>query len=676
MVVTPPSLALVAAVLAGALAWAAPALSKSAASEPAAPSAFRVAPCAQVVGYTLDRLSCGYLDVQESAQGRDLALAVAIIAAAKQDSAKEPVVFAHGGPGGDVVAAAHSFMRHPMTRTRSLILFDQRGSGASLPRDCPNAAQDFTTLLAADLDAATATAAQADIEGGCRATMVRDGADLNGYGTRQTVGDMEVLRQALGIDVWNVMGVSYGTTVALDYVRMHPQRTRALVLDSVYPLSYAPGGDAAARAFGLALEQLYADCRADAACHRAFRDLEASFLDALLALERQALAIPVADRGLVASGVFFLNPQDLALIVQQMLYQRQTIALVPKVIDLAAERNGPALAGLVNLLGPQAQRVNLTARLAVECRERWRMPGRTRTDLTQTERILRRNLTLFDTEDILCPDWAQHTGAAFNAPVSSPVPALFYSGSHDPITPVENTQQTFRRFAAGHYVHVLHTGHGVDRTHACVQRLTAAFLNDPRAPLYDTCTGTIAPIAFVTDVAASPGVMRFAMRILQMQSPGAVGLLVVGALLMYGGLVWMLVQLLRRLGRRRPPAPEPAPEPAPAAAMVYVATGFLGTAAVTLTVFMLGLIEAIVQAGTGPTPAILALGLPVEKAWLLQIPAIALALIGIGGLATLPVVMRRAAMPRAAWPLLALTSGGGVIAAMLWVLGFVQAVPG
>ena len=617
------------------------------------------APCKEVIGYDHRRVTCGWLSVKETPAGRDLELAVAVVAAIDGTAGKEPVIFAHGGPGGAIVGAAYQFAKHPMNRTRDVILFDQRGSGASRPLDCPESSATYLQMLAADLDERSSTQVQAKIESDCRDRMMNDGADLAGYGTRETVGDMEVLRQALGIDFWNVMGVSYGTTVGLDYVRMHPERTRALVMDSVYPPSFAPGGDVATRSFVRALEQLYADCRADDTCKRAFPGLETSYLATLIALGREPLAIPVADRTLVPSGVFYMNPQDFTSIIHQMLYGDTTISLVPMVIDLAARGQGEALAGLVHVLGPMALRIDMVARLSVECRERWLMPGRDLTDMNQLERFLRRSLTIFDTEDLLCEDWAPgFSDPTFNIPVSSPVPALFYSGANDPITPPENTLSAFRRFPAGQYVHVRHTGHGVDRAHLCVRELTAAFLDDPGSLVKDGCISDVTPIPFVTDVALSRGVLPFATGVLQLQSPFLLVSLAMGGLLIVIGMIWVLTAVSRSTHGRRP------------SAAALASAGVSGLSGLTLLVFAAVLTLTIADTGAGLTPAMLALGLPADSAWLLTLPPAALGASVLGAVLLVLALARGGANTKANLPLLVLSIGCALTLAVLWWQGF------
>jgi proline iminopeptidase len=51
--------------------------------------------------------------------------------------------------------------------------------------------------------------------------------------TQALVGDIEVLREHLGIEDWVVSGVSWGTTLALAYALSHRERVRALVLAAV-----------------------------------------------------------------------------------------------------------------------------------------------------------------------------------------------------------------------------------------------------------------------------------------------------------------------------------------------------------------------------------------------------------------------------------------------------------
>jgi proline iminopeptidase len=105
-----------------------------------------------------------------------------------------PAVALHGGPGSGASPLYVSLF--DLARYR-LVLFDQRGCGRSIPH-----AGDATTGLAHNT-------------------------------TANLVADIERLRAHLNIRAWNVLGLSWGSTLGLAYAQRHPQRVTALVLGMV-----------------------------------------------------------------------------------------------------------------------------------------------------------------------------------------------------------------------------------------------------------------------------------------------------------------------------------------------------------------------------------------------------------------------------------------------------------
>lgn len=106
----------------------------------------------------------------------------------------EPAVCVHGGPGSGCDAWWPRFFDPVRYR---VVLIDQRGCGRSTPS-------------AADI-----------------------GTDLSVNTTRHLIGDLERLRELLGIERWLLFGGSWGTTLALAYAQAYPRRTARLVLFSV-----------------------------------------------------------------------------------------------------------------------------------------------------------------------------------------------------------------------------------------------------------------------------------------------------------------------------------------------------------------------------------------------------------------------------------------------------------
>jgi proline iminopeptidase len=104
----------------------------------------------------------------------------------------KPAVILHGGPGGGSEPKQRRFFDPQIYR---IVNFDQRGCGKSTPH-----------------------------------------AELNGNTTWDLVGDIEILRQHLAIDRWQVFGGSWGSTLALAYAETHPDRVTELVLRGIFLL--------------------------------------------------------------------------------------------------------------------------------------------------------------------------------------------------------------------------------------------------------------------------------------------------------------------------------------------------------------------------------------------------------------------------------------------------------
>lgn len=135
--------------------------------------------------------------------------------------ARGAVVALAGGPGQAALPLAQFMAKAmaPALATRDLIVFDQRGTGSSDPLTCP-------ALAAAASQAAGPLLEQCALE---------LGPARGSFTTRESVGDIESLRRAMGYEHLVLYGTSYGTKVALQYAARYPADVEALVLDSVVP---------------------------------------------------------------------------------------------------------------------------------------------------------------------------------------------------------------------------------------------------------------------------------------------------------------------------------------------------------------------------------------------------------------------------------------------------------
>jgi pimeloyl-ACP methyl ester carboxylesterase len=126
-----------------------------------------------------------------------------------------------GGPGQPAIAYADSFRSSlaPALAHRRLVLVDQRGTGESGALQCPPL-QALGTL----------DVVNTRIVASCAARL---GPRRQFYATTDSVLDLDAVRASIGADKWQLMGVSYGTYVAVQYARRFPQHTDGLILDSV-----------------------------------------------------------------------------------------------------------------------------------------------------------------------------------------------------------------------------------------------------------------------------------------------------------------------------------------------------------------------------------------------------------------------------------------------------------
>jgi proline iminopeptidase len=106
----------------------------------------------------------------------------------------KPAVVLHGGPGSGCSTGIRRYFDPSAYR---IVLFDQRGCGRSTPH------------------------------------ASEPGIDLSANTTEHLLGDIERLRQHLGIDRWLVYGGSWGSTLALAYAERNPHRVTGMVLAGV-----------------------------------------------------------------------------------------------------------------------------------------------------------------------------------------------------------------------------------------------------------------------------------------------------------------------------------------------------------------------------------------------------------------------------------------------------------
>lgn len=428
---------------------------------------------------------CGKLPVAENRAapaGRQIELAVALVPSRAKRPLPDPVFMLAGGPGQSALeafpGAAAAF--RDVLRDRNVVLVDQRGTGGSNRLACPQ------PDAAVGADPFGDPAAARRFAAACLAGLA---ADARFYTTSDAVLDLEEVRAAIGAAQVNLVGVSYGTRVALEYLRRHPDRTRTVVLDGVVPPGLALGAEHA-RNLEDALDAHFAICEADATCRERFGPPRARLAALLDELRRAPLTVRFRDPLSDAAREERLTPDAVAGVVRLYAYVPQLAAMLPRSLaEAGAGRPEVLMAQAAMIQDLVGEQITFGMQLSVICAED---ADRLRVDPADADTLLG---TAFVTSLLAqCEVWPRgRRPADFNAPVRSDRPVLLLSGQLDPVTPPRYGEEVVRHLPNGRHLVAPGQGHNVFGS-GCAPQLMGRFIATADAKALDaSCLQQLVP---------------------------------------------------------------------------------------------------------------------------------------------------------------------------------------
>jgi pimeloyl-ACP methyl ester carboxylesterase len=455
---------------------------------------------------------CGWLVVPENrgkAGSRTIRLPVAVIPAVTKTPGATPLVYMEGGPGGAALATAALLAEAGLHKEREVIIMGQRGTRFAQPALlCPEV--DQVNGRASNLPRNAESTGRLYVEASrvCRDRFLSLGVDLGAYNTTESAADFADLRKALGIAEWNVYGVSYGTDLALTYMRQHPEGVRSVVIDSVVPPQLASVGMNWTNA-GQGLGNIFAACAAEPACRSRYPD----------------------PAGMMAKLVTELEAKPLRLNLVPVLIPGQKPEPGAKPIDTLLDGAALAnwLAGVSEVLGPdfpllleemskgkpdkvaasiaaaaflKEGEISYGLQYGVVCTE-W-VPYEGANDVAEAGK---RAFPAFPAQALaqapqfpfaaeICKMWDVAKGPAAQRDVTtSAIPTLVVAGSYDAITSSQTAEQAAKPLPKGTFVAIPGVGHFVVPKSECAQKVMRSFLADPAAPDV-TCVAGLKPPPF------------------------------------------------------------------------------------------------------------------------------------------------------------------------------------
>ena len=416
-----------------------------------------------------DAVQCGSLSRPlnpEDPKGKQIDIQFAVMPSKAREKHPDPIFFLAGGPGQsamDVIPAMQGALSR-LNNRRDLVFVDQRGTGKTAPLQCEKETQ---LSLAKAMDPGLMPVRMA----ACRATLEKlPYGDLRYFSTSIAMGDLDAVRAALGSEQINLVGASYGTRTALEYLRLYPQRVRRMVIDGVAPAGMSLTQTMAEDAH-TAMQSLLADCAADADCAKRHPTLTTQW-EKLFDSLPQTIAISNPLTG--APERVTLTGTMVASMVRGTLYAPPLAAGLPYAVDEAAQGRWTPMIGLASATigrsGTSAMAMGM--HFSVICGED---PLRTASAATAG-----RFTGLMDASySAVCAQWPRSkVDPAFYTVPPSSAPVLMFSGGIDPATPPRHAEQTAK--ALGDKVrHILvpKAGHGILRL-GCTSDMVFKFIDN------------------------------------------------------------------------------------------------------------------------------------------------------------------------------------------------------
>lgn len=469
------------------------------------------------------RYSCGEFAVPEhwdKSSSRTIHLPVVTFHAKDADPGADPVVFLDGGPGGrshirDAEAIGLAWLpflqEQPWSARRDLIVVSLRGTNwTDANLDCPGSVDPLMLGAlpeAGKTDRSDVLYPKAIVA--CLEGLAED-HDFSGYNIDQNARDIAALRIAMGIDRWSLLGISYGTRLALQIMRDYPEGIESVVLDSVVPIDFDEFGMLLAN-IEQSLDRIFQACRYDETCNRLFPDSKEKLKHLLARAAQDELEIEIEDHPVYGTVFIPLTPSNIVDVLLRHSYSDLGVSFIPFLVDaLDRDYEEEFVAEIVAMSLGFFDGIAMGAYQIQTCNDSFHdLVEADRQGVADSDLIPRDLFTKWlDIDIALCrrfvtdplpPDHQQ--GAV------SDIPTLLLSGYYDPVTPPKNAIHAARSLSRSYRFTFPDRSHSAltasplnsDDQPSCPARIVTAFLDDPEERPDDPCLQHLRKPKFLWD---------------------------------------------------------------------------------------------------------------------------------------------------------------------------------
>ena len=529
-----------------------------------------VCPFKGAVDYKPDEISCGLLEVpenREKARPRKIELHFAKIHAKKPDDwdaeekgewvkRHDPVIYLTGGPGVKAQGYVARLKDHGVRETRDLYILEQRGIGWS-GDFCP-LYNRFDPAASNTPDWAQYQRATLDAMETCFAAARAAKVDLSGYSSIENARDVKALRRALGLEQWNVWGISYGSILGQAYMKADPEGVRASVIDAIVPLQQDITFHNIARYYDRVLTILTDACEADGACARQFPDVKERLEKAIQKVSMAPIEVDAVDKELFPSGKGYFFQDVIGGAPFVLFYEQSNYPSMPAFIDafvrLAEEENHEPFRVLTAGGAGQAFDMSPGMYNAVACNDNWfaAMKKALEEDARDYPALamIFGDPALIDEQARMCRRYGMEPRpAADYSALETDIRTLIVEGQMDPITPPPLAKAILPGFSNGTYVEFAYAGHGPTRSVDCAGDFLTAFYDDPEGALDTSCPDGMEAPDFIAPLFETGAFATFAVMMAEDRKNALKPGLWLGlpALILIGGLVIYTIAPIARI---------------------------------------------------------------------------------------------------------------------------------
>ncbi len=448
---------------------------------------------------------CGYVTLPQDYDnpgGSKVEIFYTLVQSNNAQPRPDPLVYLVGGPGSSgsqlLPTSFRAYLR-AFAGDRDIIVIDQRGTGLSNP---PLYCREVLYRLDEILQSRHDEHAELVLEilRQCHRRLSDKNIQFETFHSENNARDIVNVLLSLGYDEWNLVGVSYGSRLALAMMRDHPQFLRSVILDSVYP----PQADIYLDSFysgERALQVLFEACVASASCTQRYPDLEDVFYQLYHNLNREPLTTS------------FSLPQYKTLEIEISGYRLYDwvfswlydVRIIERIPDLIYDLHKGRLQDVVTFgVAHEAMMRNMSLGMhyTVQCQEEhissaFRDYASVIARHPHLSGYLNYPVEGSATLARLCDMWrAKARPDIANSPVVSDIPALLLSGNFDPITPPAYADLANETLSTSYNFVLPHVSHGVLRSDDCAVRIAVAFIDDPAMEPDSSCIAETVAIEF------------------------------------------------------------------------------------------------------------------------------------------------------------------------------------